>query len=117
MGDVSVHFNRSEFACSCGCGFDTVDTVLLEGLEAIRNHFERPIKVTSGARCTVHNAKVGGSRASQHKKGRAADIQVSRVSPNDVATLAEELGLSVGRYTTFTHLDSRTGPPVHFAGA
>jgi len=28
-----------------------------------------------------------------------------------VADYAKELGLSVGRYDTFTHVDSRSGPP------
>ncbi len=110
MGDLSVHFNRSEFACHCGCGFDTVDTMLLEALESIRSHFERQVKVTSGCRCSYYNAKVGGAEASQHKKGRAADIKVSKVSPSEVADLAEELGMSVGRYESFTHIDSRSGP-------
>jgi uncharacterized protein YcbK (DUF882 family) len=112
MGDVSVHFNRSEFACQCGCGFDTVDSVLLEALESIRNEFEKPIRVTSGCRCSKHNESEGGSLLSQHKKGRAADIKVSSVLPRVVADFAEDLGMSVGRYDTFTHVDSRSGPPV-----
>jgi uncharacterized protein YcbK (DUF882 family) len=116
MGDISIHFNRTELACQCGCGFDTVDSLLLEGLEAIRAHFERPIRVTSGCRCNVHNASVGGSKGSQHKLGRAADIQVTKVPPSDVADLAEVLGLSVGRYDTFTHVDSRTGSPKRWKG-
>ena len=114
MGDVSEHFNRSEFACSCLCGFDTVDAVLLEALEAIRSHFGVPIRVTSGCRCPSHNHDVGGSRNSQHKKGRAADIQMS-VDPAEVASFAEDLGLSVGRYETFTHVDTRSGPPSRWS--
>jgi len=111
MGDVSVHFNRSEFACQCGCGYNTVDALLLEALEAIRTHFEAPIRVASGCRCPSHNFDVGGAQHSQHKRGRAADIVVKGVSPADVATLAEDLGMSVGRYVSFTHIDSRTGVP------
>ena len=114
MGDMSIHFDRSEFACQCGCGFDTVDSLLLEGLEALRAHFEKPIRITSGCRCVTHNVAVGGSLDSQHKKGRAADIAVSGTRPSDVAALAEDLGLSVGRYVNFTHVDSRTGPPARW---
>jgi uncharacterized protein YcbK (DUF882 family) len=117
MGDISVHFNRDEFACQCGCGFDTVDALLLEALESIRAHFERPIRVTSGCRCKGHNASVGGTPRSLHKQGRAADIQVSKVPPEEVATLAEALGMSVGRYKTFTHVDSRTGVPKRWASS
>ncbi len=91
-----------------------MDVVLLEALEAIRNHFERPVKVTSACRCTEHNKAIGGALGSQHKKGRAADIQVSSVSPSSVANFAEDLGMSVGRYSTFTHIDSRSGPSARW---
>ncbi len=118
MGDISEFFNRSEFACSCGCGYDTVDTWLLEALEAIRSHFGKPVVVTSGCRCEAHNEAVGGVKSSQHKKGRAADIQVSTVSPAKVAAYAEELeGISVGTYSSFTHIDSRSGPPKRWSGS
>lgn len=116
MGDLSGHFNRSEFACSCGCGYDTVDSVLLEALEAIRVHFGQPVTVTSACRCPSHNFDVGGAKGSQHKKGRAADIYVKSVAPADVASFAEELGMSVGRYASFTHIDSRSGPPARWGG-
>jgi uncharacterized protein YcbK (DUF882 family) len=114
MGDLSKHFNRSEFACKCGCGYDTVDALLLEALEAIREHFAVPVRVTSGCRCALHNQAVKGSPRSQHKKGRAADITLDGINPALVADYAEELGLSVGRYRTFTHVDTRSGPPARW---
>ena len=116
MATLSKHFNRSEFACQCGCGYDTVDTVLLEALEAIREHFGKPITVTSGCRCPAHNFDIGGSQRSQHKRGRAADIVVQRTPSGVVADFAEELGLSVGRYDSFTHVDSRSGVPARWEG-
>lgn len=106
---LSKHFSRKEFACRCGCGFDTVDSMTLEALESIRQHFDKPVTVTSGCRCLVHNKAVGGSERSQHTKGRAADIQVKGVEPSAVADYATSLGLSVGRYDSFTHVDSRSG--------
>ena len=113
---ISEHFSRSEFACQCGCGYDTVDSVLLEALEALRRAFGEPITVTSGCRCKAHNEAVGGSKNSQHTLGRAADIQVKNISPADVQDMAEDLGLSVGRYKTFTHVDTRTGVPARWRG-
>lgn len=115
MGTLSAHFNRSEFACSCGCGFDTVDAALVEALEVIRVHFGQPITVSSGARCPEHNAAIGGADKSQHKKGRAADIVVKSVDAAAVATFAEDLGLSVGTYNYFTHVDTRSGPPKRWS--
>ena len=109
MSDISQHFSRAEFACKCGCGFNTVDTVTLEALEAIRGHFEAPVMITSACRCIAHNAAVGGAENSQHVKGRAADIQVKGIEPARIANYAEDLGMSVGRYSTFTHIDSRSG--------
>ena len=110
--NLSRYFKRPEFACKCGCGFDTVDTVLLEALEAIRGHFEVPVVITSGCRCIAHNHAVGGTEKSQHLKGRAADIQVKGIEPERIANYAEDLGMSVGRYSTFTHIDSRSGTPA-----
>lgn len=108
---ISANFKREEFACKCGCGFDTVDFMLLESLEAIRHNFDSPVTVNSGCRCVAHNEAVDGSSVSQHLVGRAADIVVEGKSPDAIAEYAESLGLSVGRYATFTHVDTRTNGP------
>ena len=39
MGDISKRFSRKEFACPCGCGFDTVDVVLVNNLESLADDF------------------------------------------------------------------------------
>ena len=110
MGDISENFNRSEFACKCGCGFDTVDAQLLAILEIIREHFSVPVKVTSGARCADYNTTIGGAEKSQHVLGRAADIVVSGHPPIAVAAFCRSLDIpGIGDYQTFTHLDTRTG--------
>lgn len=115
MGDLSAHFSRSEFECSCGCGGDTVDTTTLEALEAIRQHFDAPIKITSAYRCLMYNKEVGSTDASQHPLGRAVDIKVKGVDPHDVYDYADRLGLGgVGRYSTFTHIDTRTNGPARW---
>jgi uncharacterized protein YcbK (DUF882 family) len=113
MGDISAHFSRNEFACHCGCGYDTVDALLLEALEAIRVRYG-VVFITSAARCPAHNASVGGAEGSQHKLGRAADITLSSAPPAEIASFAEDLGMSVGRYDNFTHVDSRTGVPARW---
>lgn len=43
-------------------------------LQPIRDSYGKAIIVTSGYRCAKLNAKVGGSKSSQHCKGQAADI-------------------------------------------
>ncbi|MGH1470153.1 MAG: D-Ala-D-Ala carboxypeptidase family metallohydrolase [Cellvibrionaceae bacterium] len=104
------NFSRSEFACKCGCGFDTADTELVYLLNKIRFHFNAPIRINSGARCKTHNKKEGGKHTSQHLIGRAADIVVSGASPIEVADYAETLIPNhggIGRYISFTHIDTR----------
>ena len=117
MGDISRNFNRSEFACKCGCGFDTVDVQLLSYLEEVREEFG-PVRVTSGARCPEYNRSVGGSDKSQHLFGRAADIQIDGVSPLDIQDFCEAVVTpnGLGRYHSFTHIDSRSSGLARWEG-
>jgi uncharacterized protein YcbK (DUF882 family) len=113
MGDLSAHFSRSEFACKCGCGFDTVDVQLLEALEAVRQFYGLPVTINSACRCAKYNAKIGGSPKSQHLIGRAADITVRGMSPTAVANYLEQTfpdRYGIGRYSTFVHIDTRATP-------
>ena len=110
MGDISEHFSRSEFECKCGCGQNTVDVGLITILEKIRKYFNAPVTVNSGNRCEAYNDAINGAKNSQHKRSRAADITVKGVTPEMVANAAEHIigdSGGVGRYNTFTHVDSR----------
>jgi len=50
---------------------------LCEGvLQPVRNHFMKPMIISSGFRCEELNTKIGGSKTSQHVLGQAADIEV-----------------------------------------
>jgi hypothetical protein len=54
---------------------------LCEGvLQPVRNHFMKPMIISSGFRCKELNTKIGGSKTSQHVLGQAADIEVLGVS-------------------------------------
>lgn len=55
-------------------------------LQPIRDHFAKGVHVSSGFRHPEVNAKVGGSKTSDHCNGMAADIEIPGV-PN--AELAE----------------------------
>lgn len=48
---------------------------LLEVLDDLREFYGKPIKITSGFRCTELNKLVGGSPTSAHVIGYAADLQ------------------------------------------
>jgi len=45
-------------------------------LEPIREHWNRPVIVSSGFRAPAVNKAVGSKRTSQHTKGQAADIEI-----------------------------------------
>jgi len=112
VGDLSDHFNRYEFKCHCGCGFDTVDAELIKVLEILRDVLLGPrIMIYSGCRCISHNYAIGGSRMSQHIVGKAADIIVEGTRPSIVAdclirTFPNHYG--IGRYKMFCHIDVRS---------
>jgi uncharacterized protein YcbK (DUF882 family) len=118
MNDLSEHFDRSEFRCRCGCGWDTVDAELIRVLEDLRRCLmDRPITINSGCRCKMHNALVGGSPKSQHILGKAADIRVVGLDPSVVAECLEDKypdRYGIGRYISFTHIDVRGGPPARW---
>lgn len=108
---LSENFNSTEFDCKCGaaCSSTLIDETLVVFLQQIRNHFKKPIIITSGYRCAAHNKEVGGATNSYHTKGQAADIVVNGVSPQEVAKYAESIGVKgIGLYDTFVHIDTRT---------
>lgn len=114
---LSTNFNSTEFDChGSGCCSKTViDIKLVEYLQKIRDHFGKPVTISSGYRCSTHNKNVGGSTGSRHAKGMAADIVVKDVAPAEVAKYAESLGiLGIGLYEAkdcgdnFVHIDTRT---------
>ena len=108
---LSENFNSTEFDCKCGaaCSSTLIDETLVALLQQIRNHFKKPIIITSGYRCAAHNKEVGGATNSYHTKGQAADIVVYGVSPQEVAKYAESIGVKgIGLYDSFVHIDTRT---------
>jgi hypothetical protein len=54
-------------------------------LEPIRNHFNRPVVISSGFRGPALNMATGGASNSQHCFGEAADIEVPGISNNELA--------------------------------
>ena len=113
---LSKNFQSTEFDChGSGCCKETlIDAKLVEHLQKIRDHFGKPVTVTSGYRCSTHNKNIGGATNSYHSKGQAADITVSGISPREVAKYAESMGIKgIGLYETnndghFVHVDTRT---------
>ena len=113
---ISKNFQYKEFDChgqGC-CSTTIIDEKLVGYIQQIRDHFGKPVIITSPYRCEVHNRRVGGATKSYHMQGKAADIVVQGVSSREVAKYAESIGiLGIGLYETsadgyFTHIDTRT---------
>lgn len=114
---LSPNFTVYEFRCRDGSDAIMIDQTLVVLLQAIREHFGKPITITSGYRTAAHNTAVGGAKSSQHLLGRAADIQVAGVSVEDVASYAEALmpdwggvgryPIKPGRARGWVHVDTR----------
>ena len=117
---LSANFKVREFYCRDGSDPIFVDSELVQCLQKIRNHFGKPVHITSGYRTAAHNAAVGGSKSSQHLLGRAADFYVEGMDVATVAAYAETLLPArggIGRYpkdaahpkrrTGWVHIDTR----------
>ena len=112
MGDLSAHFNRSEFLCKCGnCTMYAVDHSLVEELEKVRTHYGEPITITSGNRCVAHNKAEGGAMYSKHLLSLAADFIVKNIPAKEVYKLLDAwhpYRYGVILYPTWVHFDVRS---------
>ena len=107
---LSANFVVSEFACKDGSDKVLIDTELVEILQKIRTKFKKPVEITSAYRHDVYNKKIGGASNSQHTKGKAADMYISGVEPEDIVRYAEYLMPNmggIGLYGNFVHVDVR----------
>ena len=90
------NFNAKEFACECGrycCGYpDYMKPEELVHIQAIRDHWGKPITVTCGLRCRRYNNSLAGSSTnSGHLYGYAIDFYqpgVTDTSANRKAAIA-----------------------------
>jgi len=115
---LSTNFSLHEFESADGTApnGDVLKnlTELAKNLEVLRKHLGQPIRITSGFRSKEHNAKIGGAPASTHILGMAADIQVAKMKPEEIAKAIELLIANgkmkeggLGIYRTWIHYDIR----------
>lgn len=124
MGKLTTNISRHELACKCGCGGDTMDFETLLVVQNCCNHFAKELDIrkvsltiTSAYRCLEHNRCIGSTDASQHPLGRAMDIKIVQVDPEDVYEylVGEFPGkYGIGRYESFIHIDTRTNGPARW---
>jgi len=115
---MTKNFKKSEFDCKCGCEMpnDVFINIqkLANQLQYVRDYLDLPINLTNAYRCPTHNKAVGGVKNSQHVLGKAADIKIEGLTPQEVAVILDRLTTDgeilqggIGIYSTFTHYDIR----------
>ena len=121
---VAKNFSAYEFDCQgSGCCDQTpIDEKLVEYLQNIRDHFNKPVILTA-YRCPVHNARTPNAATnSRHLYGQAADFHIDGVAPAEIAKYAESIGvLGIGLYPpkdgNFVHIDTRTSKSFWYGHA
>lgn len=110
------YFKPAEFACK-HCRDNRMQDWFLRDLDELRHQFGRPLIITSGYRCPLHNAAVSSTgHAGPHTTGCAADIGVARGEAYAVLRLAFALGftgIGVAQKSAerFIHLDKLLAAP------
>lgn len=106
--DDIKYFKPSEFDCpkAPGSGAENMDEDFVRKLDALRGRANRPLPISRGGGYRTY-----GSKTSQHRFGRAADIPVSNgVERYELVRLAIELGFTgIGVYDKHIHVDTRPG--------
>lgn len=111
---LSTNFKVGEFACKDGTDEIKIDSDLVPMLQSIRDHFGKPVDISSGYRTPSYNK---GSPRSQHMAGTAADIKIKGVRPREIAryamTLPKAMGVGLYEYSAgtdgFCHVDTGAG--------
>lgn len=114
MGNLSKHFDKSEFRCQCGCCGENPSKKLIERLEQLFDLMDaKSIVITSGYRCPKYSVKVGGYSSDAHTRNIAADIIVNKqgggsYTAEDIAEAAERIGFGgIGLMNGACHVDTR----------
>lgn len=106
------NFSIEEFQCK-HCGAHILVPEFMDRLQALRTDFKKPMKITSGYRCSNYNSDISETGLTgPHTTGRAVDIQVSGKDAYELMRLAlvhgfRGIGVSQRgpQNTRFLHLD------------
>jgi uncharacterized protein YcbK (DUF882 family) len=114
---LSPHFRVREWASKCGSDTILIHPETARMVQCVRDHFARPVRITSGYRSPEHNRRVGGAPQSYHLRGMAADIVVAGTTPMAVYRAIDsgsvpgidpaKVGLGLYTRQGFVHIDCR----------
>ena len=106
------NFSAKEFDCS-HCGKNEMRADFMERLQALRNAYGKPMRITSGFRCAEHPIEAKKAKPGSHASGCACDIGIDGPDAHQLLSIALQLGFTgigvqqkgSGR---FIHLDTLT---------
>lgn len=106
---MSKYFHDLEFkACTPGCNINQMDQEFLSTLDSLREMCGFPLVLNCAYRSPEWDKVRGRSGKSYHTKGLAVDIRCHDSHKRAVIIeYALQLGLSVGVYSLFLHIDMR----------
>lgn len=111
--DSIQYFTRNEFRCQCngkycnGFPAEPAET-LVRVADRVRSHFGASVTVSSGVRCSAHNAEVGGVSNSRHLTGHAMDYCVRGHTAAEVLTYVQhqpEIKYAYAINSNYIHMD------------
>lgn len=107
--NIAPNFKVKEFRCKDGSDKLLLDSsFILNKLQAIRTHFNKPVHINSAYRTVEYNKIIGGAKNSYHTQGKAFDIVISGVDLDEICKFAQSIGINgIIRYNTFVHIDAR----------
>jgi len=110
QGQISQYLAHSEFKCKCS--YDTCTRTLLldsslRSFNLTRSAYKKPIRITSGFRCQMHNKDIKGREYSYHKIGAAFDLSLFGPFTKEELDILDECARLyfdvVLRYDNFIH--------------
>lgn len=113
------NFSAKEFDCT-HCGKNEMRADFMERLQALRNAYGKPMRVTSGFRCAEHPIEAKKAKPGAHASGCACDIGVDGSDAHRLLTIALQLGFSgvgvqqkgTGRFIHVDTIESGMRPTV-----
>lgn len=113
---MSKYFHDLEFfACVPSCNIAQMDKDFLSRLDTLREMCGFPLVLNCAYRSKEWDISKGRSGNSYHTKGCAVDIKcIDSFKRARIIRMALCLGLTVGIYNTFLHIDGRPFPSSVF---
>jgi zinc D-Ala-D-Ala carboxypeptidase len=110
------YFSAKELSCQ-HCGKEGMDQAFVDRLNALREAYGAPLRVTSGYRCKDHPVEARKATSGMHTTGKACDFGVEGAAAHKVLSLALQMGfkgIGVQQKGTgrFIHVDDRDNPTV-----